>query len=67
MANQERKFGEGTMETIRNIGAIGVVLGIIAAIASVRFAGELFIAGAATAGTGEVGRRAVRGRDRNNK
>jgi hypothetical protein len=59
MANQEKKLGEGTMETVRNVFVVIGVLGIIASIAGMRIGGELFKAGVAGGVTGEVGRRIV--------
>lgn len=66
MANQERNFGERTGETVRNLGIVGGLIGIVAAIAGLRFGGEIFVKSAVVGVAGEVGRRAA-GSGKDNK
>lgn len=57
MAKQEsKKFGEGTMELVRNTFVVIGVIGIVAAIAGAHFSVELIKAGAVGTAAGEGGR-----------
>lgn len=57
MAEKEKNFGERAGETVRNLGVVGGLIGIVAAIAGLRFGGELFVKSAVVGVAGEAGKR----------
>ncbi len=59
-AEQDRRgFAERTGETVRNAGLVVALVGTVAWLASLQIGANLFVAGAAGAGVGEMGRRAA--------
>lgn len=53
----DKGFAERTSETVRNVGIVGGVIGLVAAIAGLRIGETIFWPSAGVAVVGEVGRR----------